>query len=686
MILQLPRVGLASEAQLEHLAKLYPEGGVKAIQALLNMMSSGVVDCLIWNRESWVGDSVGSVTGVDGDKLDLKSPIAMPPTGGCNLMYTEGVLENMIGQLRESVSDISKKYATSTEPIEQLTKELPRQVVMLVQRLRFTTEVQRCLRENRQLSTVTRAQTEIKKKLAEQLLNTKGEENQEGFHSNLVALQQVLHEQFQVLKLLADAKPDDQATREAIWQEQIRFNYDDKEEKMELKFFDKVITLGNEYAPPRMLITTEFTHTLRWAYLDKMHTTEPGMQIFVLKGLPGSGKTGMLTNLGQLLGTLPTIIRASEGISKDENWWTRRFTAAEATGGGKLAPVIISQAHRAPVDALEVALKSAEALDLHLCLTMTDGPEAEILTKGILAGCVTITVPESDMKVIAAGQIAAEGLLSSDELAVHVGNIMEALRDQCSSQLHYDFGPRTLMQICAQIGYDRNKRTEEKDTVAMVVERCLLPKLVRKDVPILQKLISEKFKLERKMTSAGVSDVGTAAGCSGEGARWYAVAESISNITKHEPDCMVLPVPPEAEEPFFEAFCKMLNRHGSALVRLEKSLCEMTGEELLGTMPRAGEEVTDGALVKLLRKAMEDHEHDTQSLVWVAMKTGKCSADTWEALHELLNDTHCLNLPTGEQLRLTENLRFLFVMPEAGNTPQDTFSRSAVVYTDPPIA
>jgi len=685
MILQLPRVGLANEEQLSHLATLYPEGGVKAIQALMNLMNSGVRDCLIWNRESWVGDSVGSVTGVDGDKLDLLAPIAMPPTGGCNLMYTEGVLENMISQLRDSVSDISKKSAISTEPLEALARELPRQVVILVQRLRFTKEVTRCIRENRQLSTVTRAQTEIKKTLADVLISTKDEENVEGFHANLVALQQVLHEQFQVVNLLLAAKPDDQATREAIWREQVRVSYDDKEEKIELKFFDKVITIGNEYCPPRMLITTEFTHTLRWAYLDKMHTTEPGLQIFVLKGRPGSGKNGMLLDIGALLGTLPTVIRADESSTTDGHWWTRRFTAAEKTGGGHLAPVIISQAHRAPVDALEVAMRCAEELNLHLCMTMHDGPEAEALTRGILAGCTVITVPETDMKVIAAGQLAAEGLHASDELGAQVGNLMEALRDRCSKQPHYDFGPRSLMQICSQIGYDRNKRTEEKDTVAMVIERCLLPKLVRDDVPILQELIKEKFKIDKKMVSPGKSDVGTTAGHSGEAARWYAVAEDISNITKHEPDCMVLPVPENKEDAFFEAFCKMLNRNGSALVHLEKRLSEVTGEDLFGTMPRKGEEVKDGMLVKLLRKAMEDHEHDPHQLVWVAMKTGKCSPETWEALHELLDDRHVLNLKTGEQIRLNHQLRFLFVMPDAGDTPQDTFSRSAVVHTDPDV-
>merc|ERR1712183_1087347 len=64
--------------------------------------------------------------------------------------------------------------------------------------------------------------------------------------------------------------------------------------------------------------------------------------------------------------------------------------------------------------------------------------------------------------------------------------------------------------------------------------------------------------------------------------------------------------------------------------------------------------------------------------------TGNCNEELWESLHELLNDSGCINLATGEQLRLHPNLRYLFVMPNAGGTPRDTFSRSAIVYTNPP--
>lgn len=333
-------------------------------------------------------------------------------------------------------------------------------------------------------------------------------------------------------------------------------------------------------------------------------------------------------------------------------------------------------------------MKVAEELNLSLCLTMIDGPKTQELASGVLAGHLTIKVPPSDLKVIAAGQMAAEGILQSDELSVPLGAILEGLEKELSKQPHYDFGPRTLMQICTQIGYDKKKNVAEKDTVGQVLERCLLPKMHRDDAPILEKLLNEHLGVKKKMVSAGKMEVSN---MSGDGARWYSVAENIKSITKHEPDCMVLPVKPDDEEHFYDAFTKMLNRSGSAMVMLEERLSDVTGEELLGTMPRAGEAVKDGILVNLLRKAMEDHV-DPNQLVWIAMKTGSkdgtknISPEVWEALHELLDDSGCINLATGEQLRLHENLRFLFIMPGAGDTPQDTFSRSGVVYTDPPPA
>jgi len=674
MLLQLPRLGLASEQQTEHLDKLYPEGGQRAIQALLNLMSSGVVDGVIWARESWVGDSIGSVTGFDGDKLDLMEPVAMPPTGGCNLMYTEGVLESMLNQLQTSVEKAMHTNAVSTDLIETLAVDVPRQVCLLIQRVRFTNEVQRCIRENRQLSTVTRANNEIKKRLCDTLLSKDFSEN-EGERATIVALSQVLHEQTQVLETLIATKSAEDLG--ALWNEQVRFYHDDKEKTIELKFNDKVVNIGHEYSPPSMLITTEFTHTLRWAYLEAM--SEGGSRILVLIGSPGCGKTGMLINVGQMLGMLPTTIRASEKSPANEAWWRRRMMAAFQTGGGRLSPVIVTQAHRAPAGALEVALKVATDIGVALCLTMSPGAAATALDKSILApaGATKINVPASDLKVIAAGQLAAEGLKEAEALAVPLGNLLESMAKECSAQAHYDFGPRTLMQLCTQVGQDRRKATPETDTVVSVLERCLLPKLLKDDVPLLVRLLKENFKVDKTMTCPSDKEAG----------RWPSVSESIKNITKLEPDCMVLPVPPADEEAFEQDFCKMLNRNGSTMVRFNGKLCDMTPEQLLGTMPKKGadakfETVTDGEIVKTLRKAMEDNV-DPNQITWIYMVTGNISMDVWESLHELLNDSRCINLATGEQLRLAPNLRFLFVMPDAGLTTQDTFSRAAVVYSDP---
>jgi hypothetical protein len=692
MLLQLPRLGLATEEQLEYLEMLFPDGGQPAIQALLNLMDSGVRDCVMWQRESWVGDSIGSVTGVEGDKLDLMEPVAMPPTGGCNLLYTEGVLENMLAQLHSSVEKSMKENIESTADVEKLAlDDVPRQVCMLVQRVRFSRAVQRCIMENRQMSTITRASQETKAKISELLLK---QELGEGQRATLIALQQVIHEQLQVVKSLQTAKGIEEL--QAMWQEQMKFCHDDKDGGFEIKIGSQVVPIGHEYCPPTMLITTEFTHNLRWAFLQAMGNSDA--RILVLIGPPGCGKTGMLRNCGQLVGMLPTLIRCTEQTLSSESWWRRHLCASKETGGGRLAPTIITQAHRAPEAALEVALRIAAELEVALCLTMSPGEKEQQLRRGegALAGAQFIVCPPSDLYTIAAGQLAAEGLKDSDNLGVPLAQVLETLENECSKQQHYDFGPRTLMQLCTQIGADRKPFIEEKVTVASVVERCLLPKLAKNDVPVLQKALKEHFKLEPKLLSPSDAPEG----------RWHKVAENIKSITKIEPDCIVLPVPGGDEEIFKEEFCKMLNRNGSMLVNMEGSLSDYTVEELIGTKPRrdangnfekprrnkddvngTGGNRTDGKLVTMLRQAMDTYvmEDDSDSqFVWIYMRTGNINPAQWECLHELLNDSGCLNLPTGEQLRLAGKLRFLFVMPDTGNTPKDTFSRAAVVYTDPP--
>jgi hypothetical protein len=357
------------------------------------------------------------------------------------------------------------------------------------------------------------------------------------------------------------------------------------------------------------------------------------------------------------------------------------MTAANDTGGGSLAPVIVTQAHRLNEAVMGLCLSVAAELGIALCVTMSSGEGAQKLESGVLAGAPKINVPPSDLKVIAQGQLSAEGVKDADAIAPLLAAVLDQLQNGCSLQQHYDFGPRTLMQLCTQIGHDLKKASVEKDVVVSVLERCLTPKMVKADIAVFKKAVQENFGVETKSTILTPSEAP-------EG-RWVRVAENIRSITKIEPDCMVLPVTADDEAAFYEEFCKMLNRHGSAMVKLDKKLDTLTKEQLLGSMPKRSasgtfEAVTDGLLVEVLRKAMDDYTDPTQQ-VWITIETGNISNAMWECLHELLNDSGCLNLVTGEQIRLNPNLRFLFVMPSAGNTPPDTFSRSAVVHTDPPM-
>jgi len=670
MQLVLPRIGLATDDQLQHLAEVFPEGGSKAMQALLNLMASGVEDGVIWSQDSWRGDSMGSVTGHSGDKLDLHEPIPMPPTAGCNLLHTEGTLEVMLNQLTYSVAKITNDSLKRGGSLEELAANAPRQVCALIQRVRFTQDVDKCILQVAKFSTLIDSYAKEKKVLGAKLLDTK---ISDGERAALSVLLIVLFEQMSLLEKLKEKKTAEEHAE--LWKEQMRFYHDTEEGFVEVRTADKKVEIGNEYRPPTMLITTEFTHNLRWAYLSTM--CEGGSRLLALVGPTGSGKTAMLQNVGELLGMLPTTIRATEEMPADEAFWSRMFKAAQSASGGMLAPVIIAQAQRVPEGALDIALSVASKMEVALCLTMVPGAAAKALQEGILAGCTVITVPESDLKTIAGGALSAKGLEKSEELAEPLSSILESLTKECSKQSHYDFGPRTLDQLCTQIGVGRSKTAPEQDIVRDVMIRCLLPRLVNEDVPKLQKLLTDSPSLafDKELSAPSSSTAG----------RWPTVVANILSITKVEPDCMVLPFTASDEEAFYSVFCKELNRLGHTLVKVDQKLSDLSVEELMGAMPKKGEPVKDGLLVSVLRKAMEDHPPELGNMqVWVYIETGACSPEKWEGLFELQSDSGCLNLTTGEQLRLAENLRFLFVLPDAGDTPSDTFSRSSVVWTDPP--
>jgi len=683
MLLVLPRIGLASDDELEHLSAVYSDGGPKAMQALLNLMDSGVEDCVIWSAGGGHADFMSSVTGKNGDKLDLMEPIPMPPTAGCTLLHSEGTLEVALNQLTLSVDKMINDTMESKKPIDVLAAESPRQVCLLVQRVRFTQDVEKCLRDRRDLGRLLTTHAETKSKICARLLSR---EASAGERATLQALQIVLCEQANIVtKLLAEKTLEESGK---LWLDQVRFYHDANDKSIppstEVRTSEKTLRIGSAYSPPDMLVTTEFTHTLRWAYMDTM--CEGGLRMLALVGRTGSGKTAMLRNVGELLGTLPTTIRASEEMPSDEKFWRRKFLAARgpvtATTISSLAPVIVSQAQRLSTSTLNVVIEVARELEVALCLTMIPGPDAAALQEGILAGqCTQINVPEADLKVIAAGQLAAEGLTNSDALGEPLARILESLNQECTQQSHYDFGPRTLVQICTQIGAGRLgcvKGVDEIETVREVLRRCLLPRLVKADVPVLQRLLGEHLSYNKELASPSTAKAG----------RWPTVVEEILSITTVEPDCVVLPVPPNDEETFFGDFCRTLNKIGHTLVDglAGKTLAELSPGDLLGKMPKKGEALQDGLLIKALRQAMDDHPCEVAGLattVWVKMMTGNCPPEKWECLFELMNDSGCINLATGEQLRLAPNLRFLFVMPCAGDTPPDTFSRTAVVWTDP---
>merc|ERR1719183_3456740 len=123
---------------------------------------------------------MGSVTGCGGDKLDLNEPIPMPPTAGCTLLLSEGTLEAVMLQLGESVEKITNDTMASKEELATLAVTAPRQTCCLVQRVRFTKDIDKCSREAAGLNKLHKTYLETRSKLSERQLHREipeGEQN-----------------------------------------------------------------------------------------------------------------------------------------------------------------------------------------------------------------------------------------------------------------------------------------------------------------------------------------------------------------------------------------------------------------------------------------------------------------------------------------------------------------------------
>jgi dynein heavy chain 1 len=690
MLLVLPRIGTANDAQLLHLNKVFPKGGPIAMQALLNLMKSGVVDCKVWQRESHLPEAIGTVTGNDDDLMHLDEPVLMPPTAGMTLRDTETTLEMMLLQVRTTCEKLTNGYAAAKKETNIVdlagTVAIPMQVILLLQRMRFTSRVGECLRGSTpggSLSGSLMKELNLVRDALGQQIRRKDVVG--GALATMRALQILLQEQVATVTSLVNAKEPEQI--QALWKESARFAYDCSTDPAapvtKFSFSDYTLEVGHEYCPGPILVTTNFTRNLRFAYLQAM--AAGSSRCLVLVGPTGSGKTEHLRDVGRLLGLLPSTIRMTSNMTTDKGWWERNFKACSSGNGGSMAPVILTQADRAPKESLMVAKKMAETLDIAVCLTMSPGEEAEKRLSALREvsdqNPALINMPEPEMDVIAAGLLSSLGVKDADALATPLANLLQSLARDCSKQPHYDFGTRTLHQLCTQMGEEIRERAgtrEEKKVLIEVIERCVMPRMTRPDMEVLQSLLGSC------LGAVPPSPAAAAGPPKDQEQRWNNVVRNVGSITTVEPDCMVLPVQESEEPEFFKAFSRALNAEGAVMARMKSKLCDHTAEELLGTMPRDGEEVKEGILVALLRAAMENNEPTKR--VWIVMPTGNCKPELWESLHELLNDSGCLNLATGEQLRLSPNLRYLFVMPNADGTSTDTFSRSAIVYTNPESA
>jgi hypothetical protein len=666
----LPRAGLASDAQLEHLARTYPQGGYESMQAILNLMDSGVRDCVAWDRPAGKPQAICSVTSQFGDSMELQDPVNLPPTAGCSLHDCELCLEKVMAQLSESVAELTKDALQSTEPVMAMARKLPSQVCTLVQRIRFTEKVDKaCISPTPHgtlKGTFMKELTDLKAQITATLRLSEDECPDEE-RGDLQALQVVMAEQFALLRDMVELKTSEEIKEK--YKNTARMYYDKDTDKCTLEIDKMSVTVAtNVYSPgPCPLVTTEFTNTLRFAYIQTMVERS---RVLVLVGNAGAGKTQLIADLGRLLGTLPCAITATADFTDDPAWWERRFQASLAGSGGNLTPFILSQAHKAPEKSLKVALQVASQLGVALCFTMAPGTIAERLKAGILEGASIINMQDPELNLIAGGLLAAHGVKKADDFMKPFECLLLGMTEHCSKQPHYDFGPRTLAQICGQIGDEirgGNQKTDEVKICHTILERCLLPKLLKNDVKVFQRLLKQCFGVE--MTEQNFDD------------RWGNVVDNICSITDCEPDCMILPVPESDEANFLHAFDKSLNATGHVKVMFPKLLAECDPEELMGKMPAPGEPVKDGILVSMLRNAILDYP-DIEK-VWILIKTGPVTERHWEYLRELLNDSGVLNLATGEQVRLSDRLRYLFLLPNAGQTSVDTFSRSAIVYTHP---
>ena len=301
------------------------------------------------------------------------------------------------------------------------------------------------------------------------------------------------------------------STSEFLWQQQLRYYWDDEKSKEEcvIRQVNASLLYGYEYmgATSRLVITP---------LTDKCWITITGAIHIKLGANPagpaGTGKTESTKDLAKAIGVQCIVFNCSEQV--DYKMMGRLFSGLAQQG----CWTCLDEFNRIDIEVLSVIaqqlatirqalLEGKEEFDFEgghitlistvaVCVTMNPGYAGRTELPDnlkVLFRPVSMMIP--DYGLIAEIMLFAEGFDSATELSKKMVKLYKLASEQLSQQDHYDFGMRAVKSVLVMAGSLKRANPDMHEDAVLIraMRDSNVPKFLRDDLPLFGAIVQDLF-------------------------------------------------------------------------------------------------------------------------------------------------------------------------------------------------
>ena len=303
-----------------------------------------------------------------------------------------------------------------------------------------------------------------------------------------------------------------------------------------------------------------------------------------------------------------------------------------------------------------------------------------------------------DRKLIAQVMLFSQGIVTAEDLSGKVVLLFTLCEEQLSAQSHYDFGLRALKSVLTGAGDLKRSSLQslvgkefelgevEKDVLIKSTCNSVVPKLVAEDIALFVSLLQAVFpgtevpEVQEDSLVTAVKAV-----CEEDsfecGDRWVAKILQLKQVLDLRHGVMMVGPSCSGKTAAWRTLLKALTRvdgvKGEFFVIDPKAIKK---DKLYGTLDANTLEWTDGIFTKLLRKVMEtDSLRGGARRVWIIFD-GDVDPEWAENLNSVLDDNKVLTLPSGDRLKIPNNVRIMMEVDTLKYATLATVSRCGMVW------